>query len=335
MLRAATAQDGLSNYPSGSLLGPWELTTVLVMALTLTLVAVLAGNDSFYMHIATTVVITAGFALSLGVITRVGYWSLGHASFMGLGAYASVLAVTKLAMPIVVGLVCAMLIGGLTAAPIGAVLMRLRGAYFIMVTFALGELVRLTFVSESSIFGGSGGITKIPPLVFTGLGGRFSSPLFSAYLLASALLVSEMVILLTIVRSSIGRIWDSIRENPDLAESQGIPIHRYKVYAFVIGGAMAGLAGALQAHYLQFISPSMYDFSQSIKPIVAVIVGGSAFLVGPLLGASLLGPLPELFREWHEYERIFYGITLALVVLLMPYGVVGFVRRMVDRFRRA
>jgi len=240
MLRAATAQDGLSNYPSGSLLGPWELTTVLVMALTLTLVAVLAGNDSFYMHIATTVVITAGFALSLGVITRVGYWSLGHASFMGLGAYASVLAVTKLAMPIVVGLVCAMLIGGLTAAPIGAVLMRLRGAYFIMVTFALGELVRLTFVSESSIFGGSGGITKIPPLVFTGLGGRFSSPLFSAYLLASALLVSEMVILLTIVRSSIGRIWDSIRENPDLAESQGIPIHRYKVYAFVIGGAMAG-----------------------------------------------------------------------------------------------
>lgn len=286
-------------------------------------------SQVFYLHLILLTLLNAGLALSVNLPARTGYWSMGQAAFVGIGAYTSALITTRLGMPLPLAFLLAAAVSGLAATLVGWVVLRLRGVYFILVTFSFGEVVRLTFVNQRDIFGGSGGIKGLATLSLEGVFGLTGqvATVLAFYYVALAVLLAEVLLVWAIYRSTIGQALDAIRADSRLAESQGLNTFTYKVFAFGLGGAMAGVGGALLVHYLQLVSPPMFSFDRSLDLAVMNIVGGAGSLGGALIGALFITPLPELLRAANAYERVLYGAVLIVVILVLPAGLWGVVER--------
>ncbi len=293
-------------------------------------------SQVFYLHLLLLILLNAGLALSVNLPARTGYWSIGHAAFIGIGAYTSALATTRLGLPLPLALLLAAAASGVVATAVGRVVLRLRGVYFILVTFSLGEVVRLTFVNQRDTFGGSGGIKGLPTFSLEGVFGLTgqAATIVAFYYVALLVLLVEVALLWAIYRSTIGQALDAIRADSRLAESQGLDTLSYKVFALGLGGVMAGLGGALLVHYLQLVTPPMFNFERSLDLVVMNIVGGAGSMGGALIGALFITPLPELLRAAHAYERVLYGVVLIAVILALPGGLWGLVERAWRRTRR-
>lgn len=280
--------------------------------------------EKFYLNVAILVLLSAILALALHLVMRVGYLSLAQAALMGIGAYTSALLTTRWQMPFALGFVSAGILTAIVGYALGRVLFKLRGVYFVLVTFALGEVVRLCFIAWEGLFGGANGIIGIPkPDIF---GFVFDTKL-RFYYLALVVTVASVWIMCRVFLTHPGRAYEAINEAEDLAESTGIDTTKYKVQSFVISCFFTGIAGCLMAHYLSYISPEAFTFWQSVDLIIMNVLGGPANLAGPLIGAVLLVPLPELFRSAVEYQRVLYGLTLILIVCFLPQGIVGALSR--------
>lgn len=271
----------------------------------------------FHFHIAIMVCLGAMAAAGLATIAWVGQLSLAHGAFVGIGAYTSVLLVTRLEMPFLIGLPAAALVSGAVAWIIGTPLLRLRGVYFVLITFALNELFRLVMLEFPSVSGGSSGIAGIPKIAFFGLELRDQS---QVYVFTLLMLAGVMALLWTIRGGPLGRWFSAVEENMALAESSGIPTARTQNMAFVIGSAIAGFTGAIMAHYIGFISPATFAFQLSVSYVIILVVGGRLVLAGPLVGAIFLVPLPEFLRSAQEYQHIIYGVVLIIVLRFLPAG---------------
>jgi branched-chain amino acid transport system permease protein len=282
----------------------------------------LFAPNPFLFTIGTFIVLNAIGATSLHLIIRTGHISLGHAAFMGVGAYCCVLAVMKLGVPPVLGLVIGMAGAALLALLIGPVVLRLTGKYFVLVTFLLGEVIRMVFVEWISVTGGSNGISNVPPLHAS-----LASPMATYYvcLAASVLCVGLCA---RILSSEVGRTIDSVREAEKVAECSGVPVIRLKVSIFVIACALVGLQGGLLAFFLRYIDPTSFSMVESLNLVVMNVVGGMYSLAGPLIGTVFIVALPELLRGYVELQRVFFGIILIVVMAALPGG-------MVDIFTRA
>ena len=270
-----------------------------------------------------TVLITIGIyvilALSLNMITgRAGQISLGHAAFMGIGAYASALLYTKAGF----GFWPAFLAAGLIAGVVGAVLaipcLRVREDFLAITTMGINFVVEAVF-QYIPFFGAGMGIGGINPPSL--LGREIGKPGFLALVMGMILAVTAMDRWL--VRSWIGLAWTAIRDDEEAAGAMGIDVVRSKVLAFVLGSAGAGLAGSLYAHFLTFIMPVNFNFGQSIVILSMVVFGGIGTLRGPIVGAIILGALPEIFRPAMEYRTLLYGILLLLLMRFQPDGILG------------
>jgi branched-chain amino acid transport system permease protein len=209
----------------------------------------------------------------------------------------------------------------------GPILLRLKGVYFVLMTFTFGEVVRLIFVEWQGLTGGSDGIYRIPP-PHPALLSRFAF-----YYFALGMAVVCVGAVASMLMSPIGRTIDSIRESDQLAQSSGVPVLRFKVMIFAIACGVVGLQGSLLAHYIRYISPSAYTFNESLMFIIMNVIGGMNHLVGALVGAVFMTALPELLRGWVEYQRILYGITLVLIMIYIPGGLIEIVRRLLPRLR--
>jgi branched-chain amino acid transport system permease protein len=270
-----------------------------------------------------TVLITIGIyvilALSLNMITgRAGQISLGHAAFMGIGAYTSALLYTKTGF----GFWPAFLVAGLVAGLVGAVLaipcLRVREDFLAITTMGINFVVEAIFLYVP-FFGAGMGIGGInPPSI---LGNEISKPGYLALVLVVILVVIAVDRLLT--RSWIGLAWSAIREDEGAAGAMGIDVVRSKVLAFTLGSAGAGLAGSLYAHFLTFIMPVNFNFGQSIVILSMVVFGGIGTLRGPIVGAIVLGALPEISRPAMEYRTLLYGVLLLLLMRFQPDGILG------------
>lgn len=274
-------------------------------------------GEKFYIHIATLVLLYTIGASSFHLILRTGQLSMGHAAFLGLGSYASVLTMMKLQWPYPVALLAAAIVPAAFALVIGPVILRLKGTYFVLVTFALGEVVRLVFVNTIKLTGGSNGIYNIPA-PYPSLA---KNPTYYYYvaLVAAALAVGFVNRLL---RSEVGRAFDAVREGDSLAESTGVPVLRVKVLAFVIAAAMVGVQGSLVAHYIRYISPLSFTFGDSLMYVVINVVGGINTLAGAVIGTIFLVPLPEFLRSMVEYQWVLYGVILIVIMAFAPGGLV-------------
>jgi branched-chain amino acid transport system permease protein len=304
---------------------------IAIIAVLLALVALLLWplvyGAPFLIHIAILVLLYSIGAASLHLILRMGHISLAHAAFLGLGGYASALLTTRLGVPFPVAFVASGLLPDAVALVFGPILLRLKGVYFVLMTFTFGEVVRLIFVEWQGLTGGSDGIYRIPP-PHPALLSRFAF-----YYFALGMAVVCVGAVASMLMSPIGRTIDSIRESDQLAQSSGVPVLRFKVMIFAVACGVVGLQGSLLAHYIRYISPSAYTFNESLMFIIMNVIGGMNHLVGALVGAVFMTALPELLRGWVEYQRILYGVTLVLIMIYIPGGLIEIVRRLLPRLR--
>jgi len=285
-------------------------------------------TNQFYLHLANLILLNSIFAVSLGLIASVGQISLGHAAFVAAGAYISALAALSFKLPPILGIVLAGLVTGLAAVLLGKILLRLRGVYFVLVTFLAGQVFTLVVLNWESVTHGANGLIGIPAISL------FGFPLSTRlrfYYFALAAFVLVVTFVWALMRSQYGRAFRSIAENIRLAESSGIDVSHYQVVAFALGSGIAGAAGAAMVHYVRFLSPDSFTFHDSVAYITMLVVGGRHSMIGGVLGALFLTPLPELLRGFVGAQHIIYGAILLAVLMFIPNGLVSVGRVLVAK----
>jgi branched-chain amino acid transport system permease protein len=296
---------------------------ILLLAILLFFLPVFS-SDEFYLNIVISIYLQIILAVSLNLIIKTGKLSFAHAAFMGIGGYTSAMLVMRLKLPFILCLPLSGVMAAAVAYVVGRVLLKLEGVYFVLVTFAFGEVVRLFFVNLVVPFGGPTGITNIPAPVITFFPGYTMTFLSKAsyYYLVFIVMLITLLIIRRIFRSAIGKMMDCTRETEHLAEFTAIDTFQCKMFAFVVGSFFAGLAGSLYA-----------TFWETVNLVIINVVGGMGGILGPILGAIFLVPLPEFLRGFVEYQRVLYGLILILTLCFMPAGMLGPLGKIANRLR--
>lgn len=213
-------------------------------------------------------------------------------------------------------------VGGVLALLIGPFLLRIRGVYFVLLTFALAQVVNFILQDWVAVTGGNGGLYGIPRMELFGI--RMARP-EALYPLALALLVIAVVVALLLDRSRAGWTMQSIDENEDLSRALGVNVMSWRVWTFGLSGVMAGIAGGVYGHFIGFLSPDAFTFAISVNILVLNVIGGVRSPLGPVVGAVLLVPLPEVLRDAREYQLLAYGLLLIGFVAFFQNGITGFI----------
>ena len=283
----------------------------------------------YYLHIFVMSEIYAVLALSLALIVGfAGQVSMGHAAFYGMGAYASAILSTRLGWPFWITFWLSGIFAGAVSYAIGRLVLRLKGHVLAITTAFFCVLVTVVMNNWIPVTNGPMGIAGIPrptPLNLAGFRLVIESRIHYYYL-GLFFVAGVLFVLYRLVNSRLGDAMVAIRENEELARSLGIDAMKSKVFAFTVGGAIAGLAGSFYAHYILFISPVTFTMSESINMLVMVIFGGMSTLFGPVLGAVSLTILPEFLRMAGEMRLVIYGVALVLFIIWLPLGVWGTLR---------
>lgn len=310
--------------PAGSLrryLG--ENTKVLLLLLTgLVLAFVPAVTDSAYLlRVMTVIFIYSVVTIGQNVITGfAGMLTLGHAAFFGVGAYTSALLVQRLDWPWLAGLAAGALLSGFVGLLVAIPCMRVQSDFLSLVTIAFGAVFTVLALNWVSLTRGPSGLPGLPrPQIGSFV---FTTP-ESMYWLTLGILALVFTATWRVTASAIGRAWQAARDDELGAAAQGIPVARYKIYAFVYGTFLAGLAGGVLAHYLQFVGPTSFALDISLQFMLMTIIGGLASLVGSLLGTTIMVLIPELFRSLVEYQLGVGGLILVALMVLRPQGILG------------
>ena len=289
----------------------------------------------YFMHLIILALIWVVMAQGQNLIQGfTGYVSIAQAGFMGVGAYFSTLLSTQLGWPVWHTIWMAPFFTGFIAIFVGYPSLRVKGHYFAIVTLAYNMVIFTVLLTYSSLTGGEAGIPNIArPAEFSvgnmllNFEGRSNVHYYYLVLLTAAL---SIVLSALILHSRVGRVLLSIRQNETLAEAIGVVTWRYKLFAFIVSAGLAGLAGALYAHYIGFLNPEPFGVDQSLNAILAVILGGTGTLSGPVVGSFAVVFLPEYLRIADSYRLITYGLILVIATIFLPHGLVPMLGRGVN-----
>jgi len=296
----------------------WLLAAVLLAVLCVPLL-----GDVFYTRLATRILILGLIAVSLNLLVGYGGMiSFGHAAFVGLGAYTTaILAFHGVASGFLVW-PAAIAVSALGALVIGAIALRTGGVYFIMITLAFAQMLYYTSVGLER-YGGDDGVRMAARNTFAGVL-ELGRPSVFFYVVA-AIFMAVVFAFSRLVRSRFGRVLRGIKDNERRMQSLGYDTYRYKLAAFVIAGALAGLGGALNANLVQLVSPSQMHWTHSGRLMVMVILGGMQSLVGPVIGAFAYLLLEEYLSSLTKHWQIVMGPLLLLLVLFARRGLYGLI----------
>lgn len=300
----------------------WALGCVLVAAALIVLPYLLSLSQQ---EILVLLVINVLLVTSYRLLTLTGEWSLAHVVIMGIGAYGSALVSKELALPVPLSMLAGASIAALLAFLLSFPLFRMKGFYFLIGSFAAGEVIRLIWKwSEMTwLFGGPKGIKLIPPVPdIEMLSIDFYDPV-NYYYFCLVVVVVSLAILYRVERSRIGLTFHAIHWQDKLAESVGVNTFRYRMLAFVISAFFAGLAGALYAHYVGAVAPDRFNVEEMVYVLIWAIVGGTATFYGPILGVVVLTILNEVVLRAlgvDEMRPMFYGAILIVFILFLPNG---------------
>lgn len=309
------------------------------------------GVDDYQARLFAFIGINIILATSLNLINGfTGQFSIGHAGFMAVGAYASAFfSVTygksieatfgflgeTLAASVV--LIIAILIGAIVAAVMGLIVgipsLRLKGDYLAIVTLGFAEIIRIVILNIDAVGGATG----------------YQVPGYANFLWIAIFALITVVVIHNIVKSDAGRALVSIREDELAAEAMGVNATRYKVASFAIGSSFAGVAGVLFAHYNKFLSTNDFQFIKSFEIIIMIVIGGMGSMTGAILGAIIVTLLPELLRQlpdiqigattfkFADLRLVIFALILILTMILRPQGILGTteIGGFFKRFRRA
>lgn len=280
-----------------------------------------ALDAEFYISVASRILIYGIAATSLNLLLGYGgLVSFGHAAFFGIGAYAVGIMITEGVVSGWLGFPVAMGTAALAAAAIGAVSLRTRGVYFIMITLAFAQML-FYLVNSVKAYGGDEGL-NIKVRSDFGFGLNLKDDL-SFYFVVLACLAGSLLLVYRLMRSRFGRVVLAMRDDDMRAEAIGFPTFRYKLILFVIGGALGGLAGALTVNQQNYVNPNVLHWTQSGTLMVMVILGGVGTLWGGVLGAAALLVLEEVVAAYTVHWQFYVGWVLLLIVLFAPRGLVG------------
>ena len=310
-----------------------------------------AGIDDYQARLFAFIGINIILATSLNLINGfTGQFSIGHAGFMAVGAYASAFFSVTYGKAVEssfaflgetlsgsVVLMIAIVIGALVAALMGLIVgipsLRLKGDYLAIVTLGFAEIIRIVILNIDAVGGATG----------------YQVPGYASFFWIGIFAVLTVVVVHNIVKSDTGRALVSIREDELAAEAMGVNTTRYKVTAFVIGSAFAGVAGVLFAHYNRFLSTNDFQFIKSFEIIIMIVIGGMGSMTGAILGAIIVTLLPELLRQlpdiqigattfkFADLRLVIFALILILTMILRPQGILGTreIGGFFKRFRRA
>jgi branched-chain amino acid transport system permease protein len=299
------------------------------------------GLPYYWVEVLNLTGISVILAVSLNLITGfTGQFSIGHAGFMAVGAYASVfmtvyysqsaeqlltslVGVTVAQAVVFLGVIIfGALIAALAGLVVGIPSLRLRGDYLAIVTLGFAEIIRIIILNIDRVGGATGFRGAVTPWQ-----GRPIIPLYADFVWIGGFAVITIVVVYNIVNSDVGRALISIREDELAAEAMGINTTRYKVLAFVISSAFAGIAGALFGNFRQFLHTNDFQFIRSIEIIIMIVLGGMGSITGSVLGAIVITILPEMLRklpgDLYSYRLVIYSALLILIMLTRPQGVMG------------
>ena len=297
--------------------------------------AMVWADQLFYVSFASRVMIYAIAATSLNLVLGYGGMiSFGHAAFVGTGAYVGSILVAEGVTSAFIGWPAAIAVSALAAWLIGAISLRTRGVYFIMITLAFAQMM-FYLVNSMKAYGGDEGLTlRQRPSLVVDLGNEVAF-----YYVVLFLLCLCIYLLYRLMHSRFGRVVIAIRENEARAEAVGFPVYRYKLACFVIAGAAAGLAGALLASHGKYVNPNVLHWLQSGTLMIMVILGGIGRLWGGVLGAAVLlglehlisdypiGWLASLAPNYQQHANLGVGLVMLGIVLFAPAGIAGLLER--------
>ncbi|HYM99738.1 MAG TPA: branched-chain amino acid ABC transporter permease [Aestuariivirgaceae bacterium] len=310
--------------------GWWFALAILMIAL-----LPFVFQDSYWRTNLIVAAIHVILAIGLNfILGYAGQLNLGHSAFYGIGAYASTLLVMRLGVPYWIAFLAGMALSGGAGIALSLFAVRLRGHYLAIASLGFAVIVHQVLLNWISLTQGPLGIYAIKPPPAIAIPGlpviSFADTANTFYLIAGFALCFY-VLLDQLVRSPIGETLTAIRDDEVSASSLGIDCTRWKVFAFGVGSALAGAAGAFYASFVGTLVPDAFFITESFTILAMVIVGGMGTQVGPVLGAVLLTMLPELLRGFGDLRLVLYGLALTLVVLFMPGGLVQAARLIIAR----
>ncbi|MBP1681588.1 MAG: amino acid transporter, permease protein LivM-like [Proteobacteria bacterium] len=276
--------------------------------------------DSAWLAVGTTFLVFSVVALSQDIILgRAGVFHMGHAMFFGLGAYTTAILNVNFGLPILATWAPAVLVPMLVAFVMVAPIIHLRGDYLLVAT--IGFNIIFIQVLENDIFGLTGGPNGLFGIdVVRVLGFDFSSQTHMYYM-AFILLGITLFIMRNLDKSKFGRAMFYIHKDEIAAQSMGINVRYFKLYAFILGAGIAGAAGSMFSVQYSAVSPEAFNVTQSIMFFTIVLVGGSASLPGVLIGTFVMFVLPEMFREFETARYLVFGVAMILTMILRPRGI--------------
>lgn len=272
-----------------------------------------------------TAIAVVGLSLAFG---WTGLIQLGQAAFIGVGAYGSAIASMRLGLDFWLAMPLAMVLSGLVALLIAVPMLRLRGHYLALATVGFNVTLEIIAKNWQAVTGGYDGISSIPGIrvfgheIASDTGYYFLSLGFLAVVVAFAALLRQ---------SRFGRAMIAVRDDEIASGTSSVPVVRTKVAAFVISSVLAGLSGALYAHYAHYIAPADFDMWRSITVLVMVIVGGEMSIIGAVFGAIVLSFAPEWLRFVGDAYLAVFGVAVLLVLIFLPQGLAGLVRKWTHR----
>jgi len=267
-------------------------------------------HNPYYLHLAETILIYAILLFGLDIVVGyTGQVSLGHAGLFGIGSYTTGVLFLKLGMPILVALPASIVVAALFGEVMALPALRVTGPYLAMVTLAFGTITQILINEMSFLTEGPMGIQITKPVWF---GQKMTEVGF--YYLVAVMMVLALIVVHRVLSSHLGRAFQALRDSPIASDCMGVSVYRYKVYAFVISAALAGLAGSLYAYSEQYISPNTYNFELTILFLLAVIMGGRKSRIGSLLGAFIVVMLPSLLADIDLFRQISTGAAVIAVI---------------------
>ena len=291
---------------------------LIVLATVLLLLPLVLPNNYYYdivIRMAINAIIVLGLNLLIGFAGQI---SLGHAGFVGIGAYASAIFPTHFGWHPIFAMLAGAAIASAIAAIVARPIFRLKGHYLAMATLGLGIIIAIVIKNEGTYTGGPDGM----PVVALGLMGFEISGEKQWYWVLAATLLFSFWASKNLIDSPFGRALRALHGSEVASQVMGVDIVRYKVAIFVLSAFFASLMGSVTAHYIGFVTPNIADFFHSIELVTMVVIGGMASIYGSLIGAVLLTALPQALSTFEGWETVAFGSILMLCMIFMPKGLV-------------
>lgn len=315
-----------ASTPSSRIFSPGLAAILVLIVLALALPPFFG---SYYNYLTSLCLINIIVAVGLNLlIGNAGQISLCHSSFVAIGAYGSTYFVTKVGLSFWLALPLGGVVAALFGLALGFPALRLRGFYLAVVTLGFLEVSMLFITELPSITGGVSGISSPRPHFF---GIALSSDL-SFFYVVFAVMLATVWLVYSLLHSPTGRALNAIRNSEAAAQTLAVPLARTKLAAFTVSAFLAGIGGGLFASLVGFIDPLEFGLTSSVRYIMIIVIGGLGSISGSIIGALVLTVLPELLRDFKEYNELIYGVLLLATLIVIPHGLVSLLPMIRSRF---